>query len=50
MDAEERQALENWLRKVPDDPGGLLRRKFEMQYTERLKQGRSNNNGNQSNW
>ena len=50
MDAEERQALENWLRKVSDDPGGLLRRKFEMQYTERLKQGRSNNNGNQSNW
>ncbi|MFT7132584.1 MAG: Ca-activated chloride channel family protein [Cyclobacteriaceae bacterium] len=50
MDAEEQQALENWLRKVPDDPGGLLRRKFEMQYSERLKQGRQNNNGNNSNW
>jgi Ca-activated chloride channel family protein len=50
MDAEEQQALENWLRKVPDDPGGLLRRKFEMQYSERLKQGRTNNNGNESNW
>ncbi len=23
-----RQALEQWLRRVPDDPGGLLRRKF----------------------
>ena len=50
LSEEERQAMENWLRKVPDDPGGLLRRKFEMQYTERLRQGRSNNNGNQSNW
>ncbi|MDB9916193.1 VWA domain-containing protein [Pseudomonadales bacterium] len=50
LDDEERQALENWLRKVPDDPGGLLRRKFEMQYSDRLRQGRSNNNGNQSNW
>ena len=50
LDDEEQQALENWLRKVPDDPGGLLRRKFEMQYSERLKQGRTNNNGNESNW
>ena len=50
LDDEERQALENWLRKVPDDPGGLLRRKFETQYSDRLRQGRSNNNGNQSNW
>ena len=26
---------EQWLRRVPDDPGGLLRRKFRHQYTER---------------
>ena len=32
LEDEERQALEQWLRRVPDDPGGLLRRKFEMQY------------------
>ena len=29
------QAAEQWLRKVPDDPGGLLRRKFIYQYRER---------------
>ena len=39
LDEEEQQALEQWLRRVPDDPGGLLRRKFEMQYNDRLKKG-----------
>lgn len=29
---EKQQALEQWLRRVPDDPGGLLRRKFRYQY------------------
>lgn len=29
---EEQQALEQWLRRIPDDPGGLLRRKFRYQY------------------
>jgi Ca-activated chloride channel family protein len=29
------QAAEQWLRKVPDDPGGLLRRKFIYQYRKR---------------
>jgi len=29
---EQEQALEQWLRRVPDDPGGLLRRKFRYQY------------------
>jgi Ca-activated chloride channel family protein len=29
------QAAEQWLRKVPDDPGGLLRRKFIFQYRKR---------------
>jgi Ca-activated chloride channel family protein len=27
--------MEQWLRRVPDDPGGLLRRKFRHQYTQR---------------
>ena len=31
-DAEARQAMEQWMRRVPDDPGGLLRRKFRYQY------------------
>ena len=29
------QAANQWLRKIPDDPGGLLRRKFIYQYKER---------------
>ena len=29
------QAAEQWLRKIPDDPGGLLRRKFLLQYRDR---------------
>jgi Ca-activated chloride channel family protein len=29
------QATEQWLRKIPDDPGGLLRRKFLYQYRDR---------------
>ncbi|MHC8320608.1 tetratricopeptide repeat protein [Pseudomonas sp. GB2N2] len=28
IDGEQRQALEQWLRKIPDDPSELLRRKF----------------------
>ncbi len=34
MDAKQ-QALEQWLRRVPDDPGGLLQRKFLYQYRTR---------------
>jgi len=33
----EAQATEQWLRRIPDDPGGLLRRKFKYQY-QRQKQ------------
>jgi len=38
-DREEKQANEQWLRRIPDDPGGLLRRKFYYQYQQR--QGRA---------
>ena len=31
-DQEEQQAMEQWLRRISDDPGGLLRRKFRYQY------------------
>jgi len=31
---ESNQAYEQWLRRVPDDPGGLLRRKFLYQYQQ----------------
>ncbi|MGD8572956.1 MAG: VWA domain-containing protein [Gammaproteobacteria bacterium] len=30
-DPESRQMMEQWLRRIPDDPGGLLRRKFRYQ-------------------
>lgn len=38
LDSEERQAAEQWLRRIPDDPGGLLKRKFLFQYQQRNRQ------------
>lgn len=35
---EEEQMLEQWLRKVPDDPSGLLRNKFKYQHMQRQRQ------------
>ncbi len=35
LDGEERQVVEQWLRRIQDDPGGLLRRKFLYQYARR---------------
>ena len=35
--SEEDQATEQWLRQIPDDPGGLLRRKFQRDYQLRLQ-------------
>lgn len=32
---EQQQADERWLGRIPDDPGGLLRRKFQYQYSQR---------------
>ncbi|MFM8355378.1 MAG: VWA domain-containing protein [Gammaproteobacteria bacterium] len=32
-------ALEQWLRRVPDDPAGLLRRKFQHETNQRLRRG-----------
>jgi Ca-activated chloride channel family protein len=29
---EKQQANEQWLNRIPDDPAGLLRRKFKYQY------------------
>lgn len=36
---EQRQALEAWLRRVPDDPGGLLRAKFQLEQERRQREG-----------
>lgn len=35
MSEEEKQAMEQWLRKIPDDPGGLLREKFRYEAKKR---------------
>lgn len=35
LDREEQMAAQEWLRRIPDDPGGLLRRKFLYQYRQR---------------
>ncbi len=35
---EKDQALEHWLEKIPDDPGGLLRRKMYREYQRRGRQ------------
>ncbi|MEJ8566954.1 VWA domain-containing protein [Elongatibacter sediminis] len=32
---EDAQAMEQWLRRIPDDPGGLLRRKFIYEHQRR---------------
>lgn len=37
-DRERQQALEQWLRQVPDDPSGLLRRKFEYEHRRNQQQ------------
>lgn len=34
LNNEEQQAFEQWMRRVPDDPSGLLRRKFAQQYQQ----------------
>ncbi len=46
---EEQQSLEQWLRRIDDDPGELLRRKFRYQYRQRQLNGTANSlqNGGQ---
>lgn len=36
---EQQQANEQWLKRIPDDPAGLLKRKFKYQYGQRNSQG-----------
>ena len=38
---ESEQAIEQWLRRIPDDPGGLMRRKFIYQYRQMPNQAES---------
>lgn len=45
---ESKQAEEQWLRRIPDDPGGLLRRKFLYQYRKEIN--RDSNDDNDPPW
>jgi Ca-activated chloride channel family protein len=47
---EKQEALEQWLRRVPDDPGGLLRRKFQHETKQRLRQGDYSNRQDEQIW
>ena len=40
LGTEQRQALEQWLRQIPDEPGELLRRKFWYEQQQRQEQNR----------
>ncbi|OBU64618.1 hypothetical protein A9K58_17060 [Stenotrophomonas maltophilia] len=37
---EEQQAVEAWMRRVPDEPGALLRAKFQLENERRKREGR----------
>lgn len=49
-EAERSQALEQWLRRVPDDPSGLLREKFRYESRKRQQQQQQPRNANEANW
>ena len=54
-DTEEEQAMQQWLRRIPDDPGELLRRKFQYQAARRRFEEIQNPNlleqqGNEETW
>ena len=35
----QRLANDAWLRRIPDDPGALLRARFQLEHERRLQQG-----------
>jgi Ca-activated chloride channel family protein len=45
--AEQEQAMQQWMERIPDDPGGLLRNKFLYQYKNR---NRNEENGDRKPW
>jgi Ca-activated chloride channel family protein len=42
---ENQQAVQQWLQRVPDDPGGLLRRKFLLEYQRRQQGAHAGDDG-----
>ena len=47
---EKKEALAQWLRRVPDDPGGLIRRKFQHETKQRLRRGEYENRQGDKVW
>lgn len=47
---ERQDAMEQWLRRVPDDPGGLLKRKFQYETNQRLRRGDYRSRESQKIW
>lgn len=47
-DLEQEQAMKQWIQRIPDDPGGLLRNKFLYQYQQR--QGNTEQDGERKPW
>ena len=47
---EQKEAVEQWLRRVPDDPGGLLKRKFQHETNQRLRRGEYQHNRSEQVW
>lgn len=43
--SEQTLALQQWLRRIPDDPGGLLRRKFLIEHLERQQRAQEQASG-----
>ena len=35
LSEEQQQAMQQWLRQIPDNPGGLLKRKFQYEYSSK---------------
>lgn len=48
LQKEQQQALEQWLRRVPDDPSGLLKRKFQLEAEQNRRSGNSINRKTQA--
>lgn len=46
--SEQALALQQWLRRIPDDPGGLLRRKFLIEHLERQQRAQERASGENS--
>ena len=40
QERERRQAVEAWMQRVPDEPGALLKAKFQLEHERRKREGR----------